>query len=57
MKEIAMAEIKEPLPLPEGFNPETNMIAKVTENGTFHESLSARARRYQPNIKMERIKN
>lgn len=28
----------EPLKLPENFNPETNLLAKTTENGTFHES-------------------
>jgi len=28
----------EPLPLPDTFNPETLMLAKVTENGVFHES-------------------
>ncbi len=28
----------QPLPLPENFNPETLMLAKVTENGVFHES-------------------
>ncbi len=30
-----------PLPLPEGFNPATHMIAKTTEYGTFHESRRA----------------
>ena len=28
----------EPLQLPENFNPQTNLLAKTTENGTFHES-------------------
>ena len=28
----------QPLQLPETFNPETNLLAKTTENGTFHES-------------------
>ncbi|MBN1878427.1 MAG: hypothetical protein JXA33_29690 [Anaerolineae bacterium] len=28
----------DPLPLPEDFNPETYLLAKVTENGVFHES-------------------
>ena len=30
--------MSQPLPLPDDFNPETNLIAKETENGTFHES-------------------
>ncbi|MBN1584292.1 MAG: hypothetical protein JXA89_26520 [Anaerolineae bacterium] len=38
-----MSEIREPLALPEGFNPATSMIAKVTENGTFHESRKGAA--------------
>ncbi len=29
---------KQPLPLPENFNPQTFMLAKVTENGVFHET-------------------
>lgn len=38
---------KQPLPLPDNFNPQTKMLAKVTENGVFHEtragaSLAAR---------------
>ncbi|HAA77884.1 TPA: hypothetical protein DCE37_22495 [Candidatus Latescibacteria bacterium] len=28
----------EPLTLPESFNPDTNLLCKTTENGTFHES-------------------
>ena len=33
-----MAETPEPLTLPESFNPETSMLSRTTENGTFHES-------------------
>jgi len=29
---------KQPLPLPENFNPQTYMLSKVTENGVFHET-------------------
>jgi hypothetical protein len=31
-------ENRQPLPLPENFNPETNLLANTTEYGTFHES-------------------
>ena len=31
-------EQRQPLPLPENFNPETNLLANTTEYGTFHES-------------------
>ncbi len=30
--------MSEPLPLPENYNPNTYLLAKTTENGTFHES-------------------
>lgn len=33
-----MSEIKQPLALPPDFDPQANMLARVTENGTFHES-------------------
>ena len=33
----------EPLPLPENFDPQLCMIAKVTENGVFHESRQGAA--------------
>ena len=28
----------QPLPLPENYNPQTHLLAKVTENGLFHET-------------------
>lgn len=33
-----MTEAATPLPLPEGFDPDVNLVARVTENGIFHES-------------------
>jgi hypothetical protein len=33
-----MAEATMPLPLPDGFDPEVNLVARVTEGGVFHES-------------------
>lgn len=35
--------VTKPLPLPEDFNPKTCMIARTTENGTFHESRKGAA--------------
>jgi hypothetical protein len=42
-----MSEAIQPLPLPEGFDPETNLIASVTENGVFHESRRGAALAYR----------
>jgi hypothetical protein len=33
-----MAETTRPLPLPEGFDPQTYLLSKTTEDGVFHES-------------------
>ena len=33
-----MTEAPTPLPLPDDFDPEANLLTKVTENGVFHES-------------------
>ena len=42
-----MSEPIQPLPLPENFDPETNLIASVTENGVFHESRRGAALAYR----------
>ena len=33
----------QPLPLPENYNPQTHLLAKVTENGVFHETRAGAA--------------
>jgi hypothetical protein len=33
-----MSEAVTPLPLPDSFDPAVNLMARVTENGVFHES-------------------
>ena len=33
----------QPLPLPENYNPQTHLLAKVTENGLFHETRAGAA--------------
>jgi len=38
-----MSEIKTPLPLPDNYNPQTHLLAKVTENGVFHETRAGAA--------------
>jgi hypothetical protein len=40
---IPMPELKTPLALPETFNPKTFLLAKVTENGVFHETRAGAA--------------